>query len=253
MTEHQPIMEIRQASISFNGKSVLEEISATFRGNRVTGIIGPSGSGKTTLLRTLSRMNDRVPGFRVRGTVLVDGHEIYGNGVDVYRLRQKVGMVFQKSCVFPKSVFENVVFGLKRLQPGRNKEFPELAERILRDVFLWEEVKDRLHKPAPTLSQGQQQRLAIARMLAVEPEILLMDEPTSALDPKSSQAIEDLIGSLKEKRTVVLVTHNLDQARRISQDVIFLHGGRVRETGTSADVFGNPRHVETQDYIHSWR
>ena len=253
MKKTRPFMEIQEVSISFNGKPVLENITAGFQRNVVTGVIGPSGSGKSTLLRTLSRMNDRVQGFSVRGKVMVDGEEIYGNGIDVHRLRQKMGMVFQNPCVFPKSIFENVVFGVKHLFPGRKKEFPELVERTLREVILWEEVKDRLHKPAPTLSQGQKQRLAMARTLALDPEVLLMDEPTSALDPRSMQAIEELIGSMKGKRTVVLVTHNMDQARRISQDLIFLCEGRICESGTCSELFANPIHEETRDYLHSRR
>lgn len=249
MNGQKPVIELRDVHISFHGKPVLEDVNFAFRPRAVTAVIGSSGSGKTTLLRSVSRMNDDVDGFRIRGTALALGHEIYGNGLDVCRLRRNVGMVFQKPCVFPKSIFENVIFGLKHHRPGQKKEFPVLAERALREAFLWDEVKDRLHKPAAALSQGQQQRLSIARSLAVEPEILLMDEPTSALDPKSSQAIEELIRSLTARHSIVLVTHNLGQARRVSGETVFVCDGRFREFGPTEEFFANPREEETVAYL----
>ena len=242
-------MEFQETSISYQGEPVLNDLSYAFARHRVTGIIGPSGSGKTTLLRTLSRMNDRIAGFQVKGRVLVEGQEIYGNGVDVYRLRQRVGLIFQKPCIFPQSVYENVLFGLQRLRPELKKQFPEKVEKTLGEVFLWEEVKDRLQEPALTLSQGQQQRLAIARTLIMGPEILLMDEPTSALDPHSTKAIERLIVGLKGRHTVVVVTHNLDQVRKIADEVVFVCGGRICETGKSGDFFENPCQEETRTYL----
>ena len=245
----KPAMEFQEANIFYQGKRVLEDLSYRFAKHQVTGIIGPSGSGKTTILRTLSRMNDRMADFRVKGRVLVGGQEIYGNGVDVYRLRQQVGLIFQKPSIFPQSVYENVLFGLKRLRPELKKQYSEQVEETLRQVSLWEEVKDRLHGSAVTLSQGQQQRLAIARTLILEPEILLMDEPTSALDPHSCRAIESLIVSLKGRHTVVVVTHNLDQVRKTADEVVFVCGGQICETGKSGDFFENPCHEETRTYL----
>ncbi len=218
MTENA--IQLEQVKLSYSGKAVIEAASCTVRKNAVTAVVGPSGSGKSTLLRTLCRMNDRIPGFQVEGNVTVLGRDIYDPGINVYELRKRVGMVFQKPCVFPKSIVENVIFGLRFHASPNGASFAERSEQALRDVFLWDEVKDRLHDPAHTLSQGQQQRLAMARTLAVDPEILLMDEPTSALDPKSSRAIEDLILSLKDRHTLVLVTHNVDQAERVAEDVI---------------------------------
>jgi phosphate transport system ATP-binding protein len=218
MTENA--IQLERVRLSYSGKAVIEAASCTVRKNAVTAVVGPSGSGKSTLLRTLCRMNDPVPGFQVEGKVVVLGRDIHDPALNVYELRKQVGMIFQKPCVFPKSIYENVIFGLKFHASPNGKGFPERAEQALRDAFLWDEVKDRLHDPAHTLSQGQQQRLAMARTLAVDPEILLMDEPTSALDPKSSRAIEDLILSLKDRHTLVLVTHNVEQAERVAEDVI---------------------------------
>jgi len=220
MTENTHAIELDKVRLSYSGKPVIETASCTVRKNAVTAVVGPSGSGKSTLLRTLCRMNDRLPGFQVEGKVVVLGRDISDPALNVYELRKQVGMIFQKPCVFPKSIYENVIFGLKFHASPNGKSFSERSEQALRDAFLWDEVKDRLNDPAHTLSQGQQQRLAMARTLAVEPEILLMDEPTSALDPKSSRAIEYLILSLKERHTIVLVTHNVDQAERVAEDLI---------------------------------
>lgn len=253
MSEKRYVMEMEDAAIFYNGKPVLDKIRCGFRINAVTGLVGASGCGKTTLLRTLSRLNDRIDGFRVKGQVRFEGHEIYGNGIDVYRLRNRIGMVFQKPVVFPKSIFENTVFGLKYLASERKNEFPQVVERVLKEVFLWDEVKDRLHKPAQTLSHGQQQRLAIARTLAVEPEVILMDEPTSSLDPKSSTAIEELIATLKTRHTIVLVTHHLAQARRVCDDLIFLKDRTIWEQGPCLEMFENPKRQETRDYLSRWR
>ncbi len=244
-----PVIEMQGASISYNGKPVLEGLDLLIAEKSVTGVIGPSGSGKSTLLRTLCRMNDRTLGFHVQGRIRVGGNDIYEKNTDVYHLRRKVGMVFQSPCVFPKSIYENVIFALKRLRPQLKKDFACIAEQTLREVFLWEEVKDRLHKPASILSLGQQQRLAIARSLIIQPEILLMDEPTSSLDPKSSLAIEELIAQLKTRHTIVLVTHNLSQAKRVADDLIFLYQGRIWESGSTAQMFENPCRPETRDYL----
>ena len=211
-------IQLESVRLSYTDRVVIETATFAVRRHTVTAVIGPSGSGKSTLLRTVCRMNDRIPGFAVEGAVHVLGKNIHHPSVNVYELRRQVGMVFQKPCVFPQSIYENAVFGL-RFYSDR-KGLKERAERALRDACLWEEVKDRLQNPAHTLSQGQQQRLAMARTLAVDPEILLMDEPTSALDPKSSRAIEDLIVSLKDKHTIVLVTHQVDQAERLAEDLI---------------------------------
>ncbi len=243
-------IEWNDARISFNGKPVLDALTGVVKRHHVTGILGPSGSGKTTLLRALSRLHDRTGGFRVEGAMRVEGKDIYGEaGLDVYNLRRSVGMVFQTPCVFPVSIRENVLFGARHLFPQRKQDFESLVEATLRRVFLWEEVKDRLHKPAPTLSQGQQQRLAIARTLAIEPAVLLMDEPTASLDPHSSAAIEELIVSLKTSHTVLLVTHNIPQARRVCDEVIFLHRGTFHECGKNPDFFDHPVHPETRNYL----
>ena len=220
MTQNSYAIELERVRLSYSGEAVIETASCTVRKNAVTAVVGPSGSGKSTLLRTLCRMNDRVPGFQVEGSVRVLGRDIHDPALNVYELRKRVGMVFQKPCVFPKSIEENVIFGLKFHDSRTGRDFSEKSEQALRDAFLWDEVKNRLGDPAHTLSQGQQQRLAMARTLAVDPEILLMDEPTSALDPKSSKAIEDLILSLKDRHTIVLVTHNVEQAERVADDLI---------------------------------
>ncbi|UCD11110.1 MAG: phosphate ABC transporter ATP-binding protein [Nitrospinaceae bacterium] len=244
-----PAIGIVDVRVAYNGKPVLDAVSARVRKHSAVAVIGPSGTGKSTLLRTLSRMNDRVPGFKVEGKLRVGGEDVYAKGLDVCRLRRKVGMIFQTPCMFPKSIFENVIFGLRHQEPARSKEFPDIAQQVLRRVFLWEEVKDRLHKPAPNLSLGQQQRLAIARTLAVEPDILLLDEPTSSLDPQSALAIEELILSLKKDHTLLLVTHQLAQARRVSDETIFLEAGRVIESGPTEAVFGRPAHAATRAYL----
>lgn len=218
MSEHA--IQLEKVRLSYSGRVVIDTATCAIRNNQVTAVVGPSGSGKSTLLRTLCRMNDRIPGFHIEGSVRVLGMDIHDPGVNVYQLRKQVGMVFQKPCVFPKSIYENVIFGLKFHASSNGKKNSERGEQALRDAFLWDEVKDRLDQPAHTLSQGQQQRLAMARTLAVEPEILLLDEPTSALDAKSTQAIEDLIVSLKDRHTIVLVTHNVEQAERLAEDLI---------------------------------
>ncbi len=220
MKANSPAIELEQVRLGYAGRAVIDSATCSIRKNAVTAVVGPSGSGKSTLLRTLCRMNDRIPGFQIEGSVRVLGRDVHDPGINVYELRKQVGMVFQKPCVFPKSSVENVIFGLKFHAFPNGKSFAERGEQALRDAFLWDEVKDRLDQPAHTLSQGQQQRLAMARTLAVEPEILLLDEPTSALDAKSTQAIEDLILSLKDRHTIVLVTHNVEQAERVAQDII---------------------------------
>ena len=228
----------------------LEHITVAIGANVVTAFIGPSGCGKCTFLRTLNRMNDIIAGTRVEGRVLIDGDDIYAPGTDVVDLRRRVGMVFQKSNPFPKSIFDNVAYGLRI--NGMVRDRPELAERVeesLPGAALWDEVKDRLHQPALTLSGGQQQRLCIARALAVDPEILLMDEPASALDPIATQRIEDLIYELKRHYTIVIVTHNMQQAARVSDFTAFFWLGRLVEYGPTEQIFTTPAQKQTEDYV----
>lgn len=234
----------------YGSKRALDGISVQIRANLVTAFIGPSGCGKSTFLRTLNRMNDIIPATRVEGTVLIDGQSIYDSGVDVVQLRRKVGMVFQKSNPFPKSTFENVAYGLRI--NGLVKTKAELAGRVeesLQQAAIWDEVKDRLHESALALSGGQQQRLCIARALAIRPEILLMDEPASALDPIATQHIEELIYELKKKYTIVIVTHNMQQAARVSDHTAFFWLGRLVEYDRTDRIFTAPKEKLTEDYV----
>ncbi|WP_319763937.1 phosphate ABC transporter ATP-binding protein PstB [Maridesulfovibrio sp.] len=227
----------------------LEDISMDFEENRVTALIGPSGCGKSTFLRCLNRMNDLIPGTRVDGDLTLDDEDIYAQGLDVVTLRRRVGMVFQKPNPFPKSIFENVAYGL-RVNGIKDKEFvAHKVEESLKGGALWDEVKDRLHASALGLSGGQQQRLCIARALAVEPEILLMDEPASALDPIATQKIEDLIHELKKNFTIIIVTHSMQQAARVSDQTAFFYMGRLIETGKTETMFTKPKNKQTEDYI----
>jgi phosphate transport system ATP-binding protein len=234
----------------YGGRRVLEEISVRIRPNEVTALIGPSGCGKSTFLRTLNRMNDIVPGARVEGVVAIDGQDIYSPTVDVVDLRRRVGMVFQRSNPFPKSIFDNVAYGVRINRLTRSRE--ELGGRVessLKSAALWDEVKDRLHTSALSLSGGQQQRLCIARALAVEPEILLMDEPASALDPIATQRIEELIYELKTRYTIVIVTHNMQQAARVSDVTAFFWLGKLVECGRTNNMFTAPSEKLTEDYV----
>jgi phosphate transport system ATP-binding protein len=234
----------------YGPKRALDGISIEIRANLVTAFIGPSGCGKSTFLRTLNRMNDIIPMTRVEGTVLIDGESIYDPGVDVVQLRRKVGMVFQKSNPFPKSIFENVAYGLRI--NGLVKSKAEMADRVeesLRQAAIWDEVKDRLHDSALALSGGQQQRLCIARALAIRPEILLMDEPASALDPIATQRIEELIYELKKQYTIVIVTHNMQQAARVSDFTAFFWLGRLVEFDRTDRMFTAPAEKLTEDYV----
>ncbi|MBN2189305.1 MAG: phosphate ABC transporter ATP-binding protein [Chitinispirillaceae bacterium] len=227
----------------------LFNISMQMSPQRVTALIGPSGCGKSTFLRTLNRMNDIIEGTRVEGTIHIDGQDIYGPNIDVVSLRRRVGMVFQKSNPFPKSVFENVAFG-PRIHGERSKgKLAAIVEKSLTRAGLWEEVKDRLDESALSLSGGQQQRLCIARALAVDPEVLLMDEPASALDPRSTARIEDLIAELRKDYTIIIVTHNMQQAARVSDFTAFFYEGRLIEFGETKQVFTKPNEKQTEDYI----
>jgi len=242
-------METRNLSFFYGANQALHGVSIAIPEKSVTAFIGPSGCGKSTYLRCLNRMNDIIPETRVEGEVLLDGHDIYGPGTDVVDLRRRVGMVFQKSNPFPKSIFENVAYGLKINGLCRRSELPERVERALRASALWDEVKERMHTSALGLSGGQQQRLCIARALAVEPEVLLMDEPASALDPIATQKIEELIYDLKRDYTIAIVTHNMQQAARVSEYTAFFMLGRLVEHDRTDKIFTNPGQKITEDYI----
>src|SRR5712671_3431645 len=234
----------------YGDRRVLDDIHVNIRPNEVTALIGPSGCGKSTFLRTLNRMNDIVPGARVQGAVTIDGQDIYAPSVDVVDLRRRVGMVFQRSNPFPKSIFDNVAYGLRINRLTRSRE--ELGGRVessLKAAALWDEVKDRLNTSALSLSGGQQQRLCIARALAVQPEILLMDEPASALDPIATQRIEELIYELKARYTIVIVTHNMQQAARVSDVTAFFWLGKLVECGRTDKMFTAPSQKLTEDYV----
>jgi phosphate transport system ATP-binding protein len=227
----------------------LQDIFLTIPKQRVTAFIGPSGCGKSSLLRCFNRMNELLPDCRVKGRVLLEGEDIYARGVDVTHLRRRVGMVFQTPNPFPKSIFENVAFGLRLQGIHRKRQIEEVVEKSLQAAALWSEVKDRLHANALTLSGGQQQRLVIARALAVEPEVLLLDEPASALDPISTLRIEELIYELKARYTIIIVTHNMQQAARVSDMTAFMDMGRLIEYDSTDRLFTNPRYRQTEDYI----
>ena len=245
-------MKIRVEHLNFfyGAKRALTDVSIEMPANVVTAFIGPSGCGKSTFLRTLNRMNDLIPGTRVEGVVEIEGLPVYGRGVDVVGLRRRVGMVFQKSNPFPKSIYDNVAYGPRINGMAKNRrDLDEQVEHSLRSAALWEEVKDRLHEPALALSGGQQQRLCIARALAVRPEILLMDEPASALDPIATQRIEELIYVLKKDYTIVIVTHNMQQAARVSDRTAFFWMGTLVECGPTSQIFTSPAEKLTEDYV----
>jgi len=242
-------IRMEKVNVAYGGNEVVHDVSMDVPERRVTAFIGPSGCGKTTLLRSLNRMNDLVESARVTGTIRVKGRDIYAPGTDVIDVRRRVGMVFQKSNPFPKSIYENVVYGLRIAGVRDRARLDEACERSLQGAALWDEVKDRLSDSALSLSGGQQQRVCIARAIAVEPEILLMDEPCSALDPIATLKIEELMYQLKERYTIVIVTHNLQQAARVSDKTAFFWLGRLVEYAPTPDVFTNPREKLTEDYI----
>ena len=249
LTAARPKFALDAVSFWYPGKQALFDIDLTVPEKSVVAFIGPSGCGKSTLLRLLNRMNDLIDGARRAGEVRLDGEDIYAPDVNLVDLRRRVGMVFQKSNPFPKSIYENVAFG-PRVAGQRDKaRLDYLVERCLKQSALWGEVKDRLHTSALALSGGQQQRLCIARALATDPEVLLMDEPASALDPKSTNAIEDLIFELKRDYTIVIVTHNMQQAARVSDLTAFFYEGRVVESGPTNQMFTRPHQRQTEDYI----
>ena len=242
-------LSIRGVNFWYGPKHALFDISLNIPERSVAAFIGPSGCGKSTLLRLLNRMNDLIDGTRHTGSILLDGRDVYDSGVNMVDLRRRVGMVFQKSNPFPKSVYENVAYGPRVSGVRDRARLDYLVERSLKQAALWNEVKDRLHSSALELSGGQQQRLCIARSLATDPEVLLMDEPASALDPKSTQAIEDLIFDLKREYTIVIVTHNMQQAARVSDSTAFFFEGKMIESGPTQQLFTHPKEKQTEDYI----
>jgi phosphate transport system ATP-binding protein len=249
MADEQVKMRAQGLTVRYGDKVAIKDVTIDVHANQVLALIGPSGCGKSTFLRSLNRMNDTVPGVSVDGQVELDGERIYGPDVDPVLVRRRVGMVFQKSNPFPKSIFENVAYGLRIAGVREHGVIGDRVERALRHAALWEEVKDRLHESGLSLSGGQQQRLCIARALAVEPEVLLMDEPASALDPIATAKIEDLVSTLRTALTIVIVTHNMQQAARVSQRTGFFYLGRLVEVAETTTIFTRPRERETEDYI----
>jgi phosphate transport system ATP-binding protein len=245
-----PVITVRDLSMSYDGKALaIRNISLDIAKHRVTAFIGPSGCGKSTLLRCFNRLNDLIDGARVSGTIALDGVDIRDPRFDVTELRKRIGMVFQKSNPFPKSIYENVAYGPRIAGVRSKKRLDEIVEQGLRHAALWDEVSDRLHESALELSGGQQQRLCIARALAVEPDVILMDEPCSALDPIATAKIEALIHDLKQRYTIVIVTHNMQQAARVSDYTAFLYLGQLIEFGPTEQIFTTPEKKETEDYI----
>ena len=243
------IISVKDMCLWFGDHKALNNVSIDIPEKSITAFIGPSGCGKSTFLKTLNRMNDLIPSVKITGDVLYDGNDIFSKDIDVNELRKEVGMVFQKPNPFPMSIYDNVAYG-PRTHGIKNKvQLDEIVERALKDAALWDEVKDRLHKNALGLSGGQQQRLCIARALAVEPKVLLMDEPTSALDPISTSHIEEFVLELKKKYTIVMVTHNMQQALRVSDYTAFFLLGELVEFGKTDEIFNNPKQQKTEDYI----
>ena len=245
----EPIIEISNLNLWYGEKQALRDVRASIPAHEITALIGPSGCGKSTFLKTLNRMQDLVPGVKIQGQVLYEGQDIYAPGVDVTWLRKRIGMVFQKANPFPMSIYDNIAYGPRTHGIKGKAKLDEIVERSLQDAAIWDEVKDRLKSSALGLSGGQQQRLCIARALAVEPDVLLMDESTSALDPISTGKIEDLAVQLKEKYTVIMVTHNMQQAARISDNCAFFLLGELVEWGKTDLLFSNPADRRTEDYI----
>jgi phosphate transport system ATP-binding protein len=245
----RPIINVDRLSLFYGNTRALNDISLKIGEKVVTAFIGPSGCGKSTLLRCLNRMNDLIDSVRIDGSVEIEGHNIYSRDIDVIELRKRVGMVFQKSNPFPKSIYDNIAYGLRLHGKTRKSELDEIVERSLRQAALWDEVKDRLHTSGLGLSGGQQQRLCIARAIAIQPEIILMDEPASALDPIATAKIEELILDLKKEFTIVIVTHNMQQAARISDHTAFFYLGELIEYDSTLKIFTNPAKKQTEDYV----
>nr|WP_274688042.1 phosphate ABC transporter ATP-binding protein PstB [Spartinivicinus sp. A2-2] len=249
LSQEQLCLEIANVNLFYGEKQALFDINMSIPQKRVTAFIGPSGCGKSTLLRSLNRMNDLVDGCRLEGRIALDNQNIYDRSVNVADLRRRVGMVFQKPNPFPKSIYENVAYGLRIQGINKKRVLDEVVEWALKGAALWDEVKDRLHESALGMSGGQQQRLVIARTIAVEPEVLLLDEPASALDPISTLKIEELINELKSKYTIVIVTHNMQQAARVSDYTAFMYMGKLVEFDDTDTLFTNPAQKQTEDYI----
>ncbi|MFC7536526.1 phosphate ABC transporter ATP-binding protein PstB [Sphingomonas sp. GCM10030256] len=249
-TERAPKMRASNVSVFYGDKQALKDVSIDIHDDRVTAFIGPSGCGKSTFLRTLNRMNDTIPSARVTGHIELEGEDIHASAMDVVQLRARVGMVFQKPNPFPKSIYENVAYGPRIHGLGDGKsDMDVIVEKSLKRAGLWDEVKDRLQESGTALSGGQQQRLCIARAIAVDPEVILMDEPCSALDPIATAKIEELIHELRGRYAIAIVTHNMQQAARVSQRTAFFHLGELIEYGKTKDIFTNPREQRTTDYI----
>ncbi len=243
------IITLHNVNFYYGQVRALSDINMEFAKNNVTALIGPSGCGKSTLLRLLNRMNDLIDGTRVEGEILFEGNNIYSAGVDPVEIRKKIGMVFQKPNPFPKTIYNNITYGPKLMWSSNKNDLDDLVEQSLKQAVLWDEVKDVLHKSAMTLSGGQQQRLCIARALAMKPDVLLMDEPTSALDPISTAKIEELIEELKINYTIIIVTHNMQQAARISDETAFFYLGNLIEYNKTEKIFTKPDMTQTEDYI----
>lgn len=244
----KPKIKVNNLNLWYTDFQALKDINTSFKEKQITAIIGPSGCGKSTLLRVFNRMNDLIEGVRTTGEVLIDDENIIDTRTDLVTLRKKAGMVFQRPNPFPLSIFENIVFGLKVHGLNRNN-LDEIVEQSLRSVLLWDELKDKLNKSALSLSLEQRQRLCIARLIAVKPDILLMDEPCSALDPQATSRIEELMRELKENYTIIIVTHNMQQAARVSEDAGFMLLGELIEFGITEDIFTRPKDKRTEDYI----
>jgi phosphate transport system ATP-binding protein len=250
MTTETVKISARNVNVFYGAKQAIDQVSIDIATEHVTAFIGPSGCGKSTFLRALNRMNDTIAGCRVEGEILLDGEDIHGSAMDVVQLRARVGMVFQKPNPFPKSIYENVAYGPRIHGLAATKaDMDAIVEKSLRRAGLWEEVKDRLSDAGTALSGGQQQRLCIARAIAVSPEVILMDEPCSALDPIATARIEELIDELRGRYAIVIVTHSMQQAARVSQRTAFFHLGAMVEYGSTSDIFTNPREERTKDYI----
>lgn len=249
MTDLKLKMAVRDLDLWYGDFQALHSMDLDIYENQITAFIGPSGCGKSTLIKTLNRMNDLVPNCRIEGEITLDGRDIYKSKTDLNELRKNVGMVFQQPNPFPKSIYDNIAYGPRTHGIKKKNELDEIVEKSLRAAAIWDEVKDHLDRNALSISGGQQQRICIARALAVNPEVLLMDEPTSALDPISSAKIEELVTDLKEKYTIVMVTHNMQQASRVSDRTAFFLNGRIVEANDTNKIFMNPQHEETENYI----
>lgn len=250
LPEAAAAVKLSDFHVWFGEAHILQEIDVVFQEYRINCIIGPSGSGKSTLIRSINRMHDEVEDYSFKGAITVNGENILDKSVNVARLRTEIGMVFQKPCVFPKSVCENVLFGIQHLKKLSKQEKQQIVEDNLKSTSLWQEVSHRLHDQAVSLSIGQQQRLCIARTLAVKPKVILLDEPTSSLDPVSTRAIEDLMLELKKEYTIVFVTHNIQQAQRVADHLIFMCNGKIIEQGPKQKLFSNPQKEKTRKYLN---